>query len=211
MLQPTLRLALVISSVAILALAALFGRRQARAGVTGGAISRPKLAWLAFAVLLWFLVVPLIALDPGVQPAPRLLLGVFAAGMWARGLAELFMLYVTRSWRPPYGVAHDVACLVWLVGGLLFWPENRAVGAGPLDPWVLLLLVLLVASLVVETLYATLFFRAVRGKTTGEDGVWFASDEEARFARINRLTAVLNLPLYATLAFFFWGVLRPGG
>lgn len=210
MLLPSIRLALVFSAVAIFALAALFGRRQAQGG-TGGAISRPKLVWLAFAVLLWFLVVPLVALDPAVQPAPRLLLAGFAAGMWLRGLAELFMLYVTRTWRPPYGVAHDVACLVWLVGGLLFWPAARAVGPGPLDPWVLLLLVLLVASLVVETLYATLFFRAVEGKTTGEDGVWFASGEEARFARINRLTAALNLPLYATLALFLWGVLGPAG
>ena len=179
----------MLSAVAIVALAALCGRRQARGG-TGGAISRPKLVWLAFAVLLWFLVVHLVALDPAVQPAPRLLLAVFAAGMWLRGLAELFMLYVTRTWRPPYGVAHDVACLLWLGGGLLLWPAARAVGPGPLDPWVLLLLVLVVASLVVETLYATLFFRAVQGKTTGEDGVWFASGAEARFARINRLTEI---------------------
>jgi hypothetical protein len=56
---------------------------------------------------------------------------------------------------------------------------------------------MLLFSLAVEVLYAGLFFRAVQGKTTGEDGVWFASAEEARFRRINRITAALNAPQVA--------------
>ncbi|HEY0883188.1 MAG TPA: hypothetical protein VGD87_16750, partial [Archangium sp.] len=47
---------------------------------------------------------------------------------------------------------------------------------------------------VVEVLYAALFFQAVAGKTTGDKGVWFASEDEARFKRINRITTAFNVP-----------------
>jgi hypothetical protein len=52
---------------------------------------------------------------------------------------------------------------------------------------------------VVEVLYATLFFQAVEGATTGEDGIWFADEEQARFRRINRITLACNVPLYVAL------------
>ena len=42
----------------------------------------------------------------------------------------------------------------------------------------------------------------VEGQTTGDEGVWFASAEDEKFKRINRITAVCNTPIVGfTLAF----------
>jgi hypothetical protein len=120
--------------------------------------------------------------------------------MWVRGLAEMYMLYVSKSWRPPYGIGHDVLCILLVLGGLAW---NHAHWTGPLSAvgtWALALVGLVLVSLVIEIAYAVLFFRAVEGATTGEEGVWFADEEQARFRRINRLTFVLNLPMYGALA-----------
>lgn len=205
MIHSGTRVALIAALVGLGALAWRFYRRQNSRGVKGvkgGAISPPKMAWLFFTVFLWFIVCPLAALDPGLETGVRQVLGAFAVSMWLRGLAELYMLYVSRNWRPPIGVAHDVFCIALVAGGVVLLP-----GAWPGVPpdadaravWQTALLSLVLFSLCVETVYAALFFRAVEGRTVGEDGVWFAAENEARFARINRLTFWLNLPQYAVL------------
>lgn len=203
----TTRLGLVLVTLLAITLAFRFGRRQRAPGASGGGISAPKLAWLAYAVLLWFLVTPLIALDPALRPGFRWILGAFSASMWIRGMAELYMLYVTRNWRPPYGIAHDLLCLALLVAGLVFVPDSRPTGTHPMDGWAALLLGLLLTSLVAEVFYAWLFHRAAEGRTTGHDGVWFAADS-LRFRAINRLTAWLNVPLFLGLGALLLGLLR---
>lgn len=202
------RTAIAVAGLVVAALVAWFGRRQnARRGL-GGAISGPKQAWLAYTIFVWFFVCPIVALDRGVHPALRLLLAAFAALMWARGVAELLMLYRWRNWRPPYGIGHDALCLVVLLAG----GASAAAAIGPhpgaLDQRVLALCALVAASLVVEIVYAALFFHAVAGATTGEAGVWFAAEDEPRFLRINRLTTMFNLALYAGLAGFLWSTWR---
>jgi hypothetical protein len=157
-------------------------------------------AWLFYAVYLWFLVCPLVALDAAVHPALRTVLGLFAASMWLRGLAELYMLYVAKNWKPPYGVGHDVVCILLVLGGLALHRETLAGPLTPVDAWALALVGLVLVTLVVEVVYASLFFHAVEGATTGEEGIWFADEEQARFRRINRLTFSFNVLLYTALA-----------
>lgn len=207
MLQTSTRLGLVVVTLLAITLAFRFGQRQRSPTADGGGISAPKLAWLGYAVLLWFLVTPLIAFDPALRPETRWVLGLFAGCMWLRGLIELFMLYVTRNWRPPYGIAHDILCIALLVGGLVSMPGSRPTGEHPLDLWVALLLGLLLSSLLIEVVYAWLFHRAAEGRTTGKDGVWFAA-ESARFRAINRLTSWVNVPLFLGLAALLFGLLR---
>jgi len=199
MLSPHTRVLLAVLALACAGAALFFRRAQNAKGALGGRISGPKVAWLFYAVFLWFLVCPLVALDTAVPVEARAVLGAFAAFMWLRGAAELFMLYVTKNWRPPYGVAHDVACIALVLGGLVW---GRARWQGPLDTvdaWALALVGLVLVSLFVEVAYAALFFHAVEGRTTGDEGIWFADQEQARFRRINRLTLALNVPLYAGL------------
>ncbi|WNG53033.1 hypothetical protein F0U60_50210 [Archangium minus] len=199
MLSPLSRvLILALLGLSVL-LGVLFWRKQNVQRSRGGRISPPKLAWLLYAVFLWFLLCPLVALDSAVSPYLRGVLGSFGAFMWVRGVAELYMLYISHNWRPPYGIAHDVLCILLVLGGLSgYWLHQE----GPLshmDVWALSLIALVLVSLFIEVLYATLFFQAVEGHTVGEDGIWFADEEQARFRRINRITFACNIPLYAGL------------
>ncbi|MCY1030252.1 hypothetical protein OV207_02200 [Corallococcus sp. BB11-1] len=200
MLSASTRVLLVVFLLAVASAAAFFRHRQNARGARGGRISGPKLAWLLYAVFLWFLVCPLVAMDPAVPGEARIVLGAFAVSMWLRGAAELYMLYVSRNWRPPYGVGHDLGCIALVGAGLVYTGEKWAGALDGRDVWALALVGLVLVSLVVEVAYAALFHQAVEGRTTGEDGVWFADAEQERFRRINRLTLALNVPLYAALA-----------
>jgi len=193
----SLRFALLALVLVVSAVGVSFYLKQNRARALGGRISRAKAAWLTFAVLFWLGVCPLLAFEPSLPLRWRLVLGVFGAQFWLRGLAELWMLYVSKTWRPPYGIGHDVFSLVLVLG------MTVGFGAFPLDAPNLVGLAataLVVVSLVAETYYAWVFFHLVEGRTTGDDGVWFADQEDPRFVRVNRLTAAINVPLFTGLA-----------
>ena len=200
MLSPLTRMLLLALMGVFVLLAALFQRSQNRKGASGGRISAPKVAWLFYAVFLWFIVCPLVALDGAVSPAAGRVLGLFGACMWVRGVAELYMLYVSRSWRPPYGIGHDGLCIVLVLGALAWHREHWLEPLSATESWALALVGLVLVSLVLEIAYAVLFFQAVRGATTGADGIWFADEEQERFRRINRLTFTFNVPMYGALA-----------
>lgn len=209
MLSPLTRTFLGAALALFVLLGVLFARRQNRPGARGGRISPPKVAWLFYAVYFWFILCPAVALEPAVPPPARAVLGLFGASMWLRGVAELYMLYVSKSWRPPYGIGHDVLCLALVLGGLAWHHAHWAGRLSPVDVWALALIGLVLASLLIEIAYAVLFFRAVEGATTGEQGIWFADEEQARFRRINRLTFTCNIPMYGALAALLavgWGL-----
>lgn len=186
-----------LSGALVVLLGALlwYRARQAR-GAIGGALSGPKAAWLLWAIYTWFFAAPLLGLDPACPSPWREVLLVGAANMWARGLVELYMLHVSKNWRPPYGIAHDVFSLALALATWALAPSDDAALA---TLWGLafgLCCLVIAASYAVETYYAVRFHDLVEGRTTGDDGVWFASAEDPRFARINRVTFAVNLPLY---------------
>ena len=173
----------------------------------GGRVSRPKQLWLGWAVFVWFIQCPILALEPKLAFDVRLILGSFAIFMWARGLVELYMLYVSKNWRPPMGIAHNLACATLIVALALRGELLNLVT--PLDRWGLAWVLVVFLSLLLETGYAVAFHRAVRGKTTGDDAIWFADAEDPKFRRINRVTAAVNVPLYGFLLVFLWqGLIR---
>jgi hypothetical protein len=91
---------------------------------------------------------------------------------------------------------------VALILGLLARQGPLPSASSPLALSVLGFVALVLVSLLVEILYAALFFRAARGNTTGQHGIWFADGHDPAFRRINRLTFALNVPLYLLLACF---------
>lgn len=191
------RVALLVSTAVVASLAVAFAMRQ-NAGAMGGAMSTAKVLWLLYAVLMWFFIAPIVAADPEVAPGLRRVLAVFAVCMWVRGVAELLLLYVFHAWQPPIGVAHDLLCIAILGTGLVL---TRGPHVGT-DLWVRALIAVLLASLCVEVLHASMFHAAVEGRTTGEDGLWFADEVDPRFRVINLLTTAFNVPLYAFLGAF---------
>lgn len=188
------RLLLVVSAVVCAAAIAAFARGQNRGGKLGGRISPPKRVWLTFTIWCWLFACAVLAFDAALPRGFRVVVGVHAASMWARGLLELVMLYRWKNWRPPYGIAHDALCIVAVLGLAAAFPGELT---GALGGWGPAFVGMLVVGLAVELVYAWLFVKAVEGRTTGDDATWFAAEDEARFRRINRLTAALNVPQVA--------------
>ncbi|MER2566600.1 MAG: hypothetical protein ABTQ32_38110 [Myxococcaceae bacterium] len=169
-------------------------KQNAGHGARGGKISNPKVLWLFFAIWFWFVECAVLAFEPALPPAYRLIVGAHALSMWLRGAIEMFMLHVTKNWRPPIGIGHDAICIATILG-LAVWSGSELTTFGAWSWWAPALVVMLLFSLGVELLYAALFFKAVEGKTTGDDGIWFADPESERFKRINRITFACNTPL----------------
>jgi hypothetical protein len=188
-------LGLLVASALLAVVAGLsFRARQNRGhGGKGGRISNPKVLWLFFAIWFWFVECSVLAFEPSLPLVYRVILGTHAVSMWLRGAVELVMLHVTKNWRPPIGIAHDAFC-IGLVVGVGAAAGQTVAQLGPWGGWAPALVVMLVFSLCVELLYAALFFEAVEGRTTGDDGVWFADPDSERFRRINRITFACNTP-----------------
>lgn len=213
--SPWAVVAALVALTAIVVVSELFRRHQQRGG-NGGAMSRPKQVWLGVAVYFWFLLVPLLVLDSHVPTAHRLVLGAFFFAMGVRGPVELVMLYVTKNWRPPYGIVHSAFCaLVVAAASLGFAPALLAPLAEPLSLGAACtaLIGVLFLSLVVEVWHAVAFFTIVGERTTGDDAIWFASSENPAFAVIVRRTAALNMFFVPALIAFLlaYAPLRGGG
>ena len=198
------RIAILITFLLVGLVGFTFYLRQNRSEIMGGGISKPKAIWLTYAVYVWFFMTPILALAPNIALPYRVILGAFAVSMWARGIAELLMLYVWKNWRPPYGITHNIFSLGLLVGGCFYFSPQLVTLTGSLSQWVLGFIGFLIAAMLCETYYAMNFHETVKGQTTGDDGVWFASAEDEKFKRINRITALCNTPIVGfILAFIF--------
>ena len=89
--------------IALAAVSLWFYYRQNFAGQIGGGMSIAKLLWLDYALVAWFIVPFFVARSPYIEPSLRRIYGVYLANFIVRGAIELWMLYVTVSWLPPYG------------------------------------------------------------------------------------------------------------
>lgn len=199
------KLVLVLAVLPLVAFGVRFHKVQS-SGALGGRISRAKAYWLPFAIWFWFVVCPVVGFDAAVHEGARRALLLFGLFMWLRGAVEMVMLYVTKNWRPPMGITHDVLCallvLVLAAQGMQQLVSDGLANAHGLDVWAYGLCVVVLVSLAVEIHHAHSFFVAVRGMTTGDDGIWFADDEEERFRKINRTTLVWNVVLTAAVGAF---------
>ena len=205
------RVAILAGLGVIGVVAALTYVRQNRGtGRMGGRISRGKALWLGYALSLWFVICPALALDPQLPVPFRVVLGTFGVSMWARGLLELYLLYVKHGWKSSYGVAHDAFCLAVILAQLVWLARQIVASLGtPLSGWALGLVGVVVISLLLEIGYARTFYRVVERRTTGKAGIWFASTDDPRFRSLVRVTAIANVPLYAFLLVFLIAVVGP--
>jgi len=206
---PISRGVLGAATLALVAYLVRFYRRQQRSGELGGRMAPAKAFWLGFAVFSWFVLPAVLALDAAVPLPFRWVLGVFAVSMWLRGVAEMVMLYAFKNWRPPYGIGHDLLSIgILAVGTAWQWASVQTLLVAPrqagMSVWLVALLGVLTLSLALEVAYAYAFFAVVRGKTVGDDGIWFASNDDPLFRRIVWTTACFNWPLYAFNGALLW-------
>ena len=175
-----------------------FYYRQNFAGQIGGEMSVAKLLWLDYTLLAWFIVPFFVWRAPLITLPLRQIYGAHLANFMIRGAAELWMLYVSISWLPPYGIAHDVFSIGLIT--VLLWRTRWSVKTRESQNSAARRFLLSIRiGLVCEMAFAWLFYRATEGKI----GIYFASDDP-HFAFINNLTWVIVLFAYADLIHFVW-------
>ncbi|MBW3654784.1 MAG: hypothetical protein KY444_01660 [Gemmatimonadetes bacterium] len=171
-----------------------FARKQNRGERVGGPISLPKTLWLNYTLVSWFVLPAALLRRGGLSPGARAALQAHLMSFVARGSAEMWLLYRTHSWRVAYGVGHDAFDLA-LITALL----GRGHGSGrEADGIARRHLDAIRATLLFEMAFASLFHLAIGGRTKGEDGIYFASNEP-QFRRINALTAAVDVAAYARM------------
>ncbi|HEU0298526.1 MAG TPA: hypothetical protein VFR37_03710 [Longimicrobium sp.] len=181
-----------------------FARKQNRGERVGGPMSMPKTLWLNYTLVSWFVIPAVLLRRQGLSPGSRAALTAHLLSFTTRGAVEMWMLYRTHSWRCAYGVGHDLFDFA-LITALL----RRSPRGGGVDAVARRHLDDLRAALVAEMVFASLFHRAVAGKTQGQDGIYFASDEP-HFRLINLLTATVDGAAYARLAMVMRALTRLG-
>lgn len=176
-------------------------KRQNSGTRLGGPISYSKALWLYWTISVWFFLIP-IALTQGDWPmAVWWGWGLFSLSFWLRGIAELYMLFVSKNWTPKIGITHDI-----ITGGVLIacyalhW-QSLMYAAW----WIQLMSLGMVISICVETWYAWAFLQLVRERTKGKNGIWYATKEDPQFLFILRVTTLFNTILYSIVAAFIWG------
>lgn len=90
------------------------------------------------------------------------------------------------------GITHNLITIVGLWILLLFLPYRL-----PLVYWVFFVLNL--SCLAVDSFFAFRFDQLIQRNTTGENGIWYASDDP-KFNTINRFTMVACVYVYCLMA-----------
>lgn len=176
-----------------LAAAAFYGAQNILRPV-GGEIAFVKLLWLAGVVLLWGVLPPLLTADARLGSPLRRAFAAFAGLMAVRVLAEGWMLYVSLSWSPWYGITHNALCMALLLSCAgLVRPQ------GTLDRLARGHLVATAAFFVPESYFA--WYMLEHFVTRGASAVYFVPGD-ASHVQVLLLTAVAVVCLSGYLAMF---------
>lgn len=182
--------------LALAVVAALFRVAQNRGLLIGGAIALPKLMWLSYTILAWFLLPLLLARDDRVQVAVRRIYQVFFWNMATRGILELAMIYFWKNWHPYIGASHDLFSIALIL--VLAWRVRSPGGAD-------LLLIrhsyVLAAMLGAEIGFAIYF--AAHFMTKGNQALYFVPNE-GRYTTILMSTALAVACLTPYFAWFLY-------
>ena len=189
-----LRVEALLAMSIVAAAAAVFYFRQNRRAAAGGKIAIPKLFWLAYAILYWYVLPVLIMRDYRAHLEIRRLYAIFFANMALRGLIELPMIYRWRNWHPYYGAAHDAFSIV-----LIALLAARAGVPSPLDSLLRRHGIVVAAMLAAEIKFALYF--AKNFHTQGEHAVYYVPGNGEHSA-ILRFTTVVVALLTIYLGYF---------
>ena len=195
MARPRRRLTLLFGLLALALLALAFRHGQNVGGRIGGPISWPKLAWLTYALAAWYLVALGFWRSDQVAPARRRAYGWHLASFTARGLIELWLIYVAVAWIPPYGITHDLLDIA-LITVMVRRAEPARSAADQASAHFLTSIRI---GLCCEIVFAWLFHQAADARS----GVYFAADNPY-WALINRLTLAVVVVAWPDLLRVLW-------
>lgn len=171
----------------------VFYTKQNKQEKIGGKIALCKLFWLDYTLIVWFFL-PIYFYINFFKAGHFYVLYLLSISMWIRGIAELFMLYVTKNWTPPIGITHNIFTFI-LVS--FSWYIANVQG---LIPNIFIFSILI--SLALETYYAFSFYKIVNDQTKGDKAIWFASKENPKFQTILKITVIGNFFVYTGLFIF---------
>lgn len=195
-----LAIGLAVTCALLCAGAAVFYLTQNSSDRIGGPVAPQKIAWLAYAILLWVILPIAIVLDRRASAILRAAFGVLLVLMLARGAIELWMLYVTLNWSPWYGIAHDVVCVA-----VLAWFGVQAmrlrVARTPANGSLLLHLAVTATAFIPEIYFA--HYMTQHFNTVGDAAVYFVPAEE-RYRDVLRVTTAVVVALSIYLPVFLW-------
>jgi len=149
---------------------AWFFSRQNYAGQIGGQISIVKTLWLYYAISAW-IIIPIFYFHS--NKTNLILSRIYKFHLISftiRALVELWMLYVTISWIPPYGIAHDVFAISLIAFSLWYFREKLHLIADKGNVSAKRFLYSIQIGLCIEIVFAWLFYRV----TGGQVGIYFA-------------------------------------
>lgn len=188
--HPGSRLLLVLSLMGLAAL--LFYLLQNSGRIQGGDIALPKLLWLAYAILFWFCLPLLIVLDQRTTIIWRRIYAIFLTNMLLRAVLELFMMYVTVSWSPYYGLGHDLFTVVLLLALVGACKKHLQKGL------LLSNLYIIIAMFAIEIGFVLYMLLRV---SDGEQAIYFVPGDP-QHAAVLQVTWVVNLMLTGYLFVF---------
>jgi hypothetical protein len=197
-LAPRRTFALVLALATLAAISGWFYYRQNFAGQIGGEMSIAKLLWLDYAIIAWFILPFFLWRSPLIASNLRRIYAIHLVNFSFRGVIELWMMYVTFSWMPPYGIGHDLFSIAILTGLRRSVSGKPAPVRDPANQAALSFLTSIRLTLLCEMAFAWLFYRS-----RADTGLYFASADPS-FALINRLTWIVVIFAYADLARILW-------
>lgn len=180
LLQHRAFVALLVLSGAV----GVFALVQNSGAIVGGRISLPKVAWLNAALYLFVVLPAIVGWFANVDEASARLYRTVWWSFAARAVVEMYMLYISCSWKCGYGIAHDLFTAALVV---LLWQDTGG------------LTLLLLITLLIETRMAYIF----RRRMDPASGIYFA-DDSAHFASVNRFTRWVNALLYPAILWLLW-------
>lgn len=186
-------------------------KRQNNNQKTGGPISVPKALWLGYAMFFYFLYPVWLYFLFQYSSSDLLFLHFILLCMYARLIFQAIWMFRIKKWTPPMGITFNLASviliiIVYIYSKLLF--GNHVFKTLP-DTVIMLYALNVVCILLVDTYYANTFYKIVGSNTKGDNAIWFASTNDQRFNKINRITTFSNMGFYTysiiVIAYIIYG------
>jgi hypothetical protein len=184
---------LLITYILIFVFAFFYKKKQDQ-NQMGGKIAYSKSLWLFYCIFTWF-VIPLALLTNGIETKFHLLLLCFGLSFWIRGLFEMIMLYITKSWKPIYGISHNIFTFILVFALSVYFREE-------LFFWEIHFVIFTMLALSFETYYAFFFKKYIGEKTKGDQAIWFANAEDPLFKTNLKITLIGNFILFPNVLLF---------
>jgi hypothetical protein len=183
-----------IAILLTISIAVWYYRRQNAQAALGGPISKPKTVWLFYVLFHYFFLTVWCYFAFGTDNRLLGILPVFIGLVYFRLLAQSVLMFWLKKWTPPMGISYNLLTFVMLFCAVFSkLIRLELTNLHPEEGLLIGLYVLLGMILLTDSYYAWSFYKLVGNLTKGHEAIWYASEEEAKFRRINQVTKWLNL------------------